>query len=276
MSLQWKRWQSPLTPTCDRSDRSKLKTRMELAERTAGLVSRDEFAKRRLSLEQEAKAATDQHIAPRRRIKQRLATRKERARAPTLSFAEEDDDDQPPAETTKRLRKDPAAETSFLPDRARDDALARRRQELSVQYEQEQEARRAEPFEVPYSFWDGRPQKYAVTVRKGTTVERFLSACCDTTPELRKCSAVDLILVKDDLIIPQSATFLELIVSGARGKAGPLFSDEPSELLSAGHLAKVMERRLYDRERRRGRVPYKFFEPLPPSEYLSKSEALLK
>ena len=141
-----------------------------------------------------------------------------------------------------------------------------------MQYDQEQEARRAEPFEVPYSFWDGRPQKYAVTVRKGTTVERFLSACCDTTPELRKCSAVDLILVKDDLIIPQSATFLELIVSGARGKAGPLFSDEPSELLSAGHLAKVMERRLYDRERKRGRVPYKFFEPLPPSEYLSKPD----
>ncbi len=248
--------------------------KLELAERTAGLVSRDEFAKRRHSLEQEAKAAADQHIASGRGQKQRLATRKQRARAPTLSFAENDDTEQPPTEPPKRkLRKDPAAETSFLPDRAREDALARRRQFLGAQYEKEQEARRAEPFEVPYSFWDGRPQKYAVTVRKGTTVERFLSACCDTTPELRKCSAVDLILVKDDLIIPQSATFLELIVSGARGKAGPLFSDEPSEMLSAGHLAKVMERRLYDRERRRGRVPYKFFEPLPPSEYLSKLEA---
>jgi len=42
--------------------------------------------------------------------------------------------------------------------------------------------------------------------------------------ELRNASPDQLMYVKEDLILPHSTTFYELIVNRARGKSGPLFN----------------------------------------------------
>ena len=43
-------------------------------------------------------------------------------------------------------------------------------------------------------------------------------------PELRSVTADQLMYVKEDLILPQTNTFYDFIVTKARGKSGPLFN----------------------------------------------------
>ena len=47
--------------------------------------------------------------------------------------------------------------------------------------------------------------------------------CRKQVPALRSAAADQIIYVKEDLIMPHSMTFYELIVNKARGKSGPLF-----------------------------------------------------
>ena len=58
---------------------------------------------------------------------------------------------------------------------------------------------------------------------KGFTIEQFLNKCREQVPALRSAAADQIIYVKEDLIMPHSLTFYELIVNKARGKSGPLF-----------------------------------------------------
>jgi len=86
--------------------------------------------------------------------------------------------------------------------------------------------------------------------------------------ELRSSSPDQLIYVKEDLIMPHNVTFYELIVKKARGKSGPLFNfdvhDDVRMVNDArvekdeSHAGKVMEKRLY--ERNREKFPYSRFE----------------
>ncbi len=84
-----------------------------------------------------------------------------------------------------------------------------------------------EKIQITYSYWDGSGHRRAINVTKGTTVGQFLEACrkslVDSFSELRSLSSENLLYVKEDLIIPQSYSFYDLIVTKARGKSGPLF-----------------------------------------------------
>ena len=82
-----------------------------------------------------------------------------------------------------------------------------------------------------------------------------------------------LLYVKEDLILPHHITFYELIVSKARGKSGPLFHFDVHDDVRVGsfdhrvekdesHAGKVMEKRLY--ERNKDKFPYSRFEVYDP------------
>ena len=51
---------------------------------------------------------------------------------------------------------------------------------------------------------------------KGFTIEQFLNKCREQVPALRSAAADQIIYVKEDLIMPHSLTFYELIVNKAR------------------------------------------------------------
>jgi protein FAM50 len=105
---------------------------------------------------------------------------KKRKKAPkaTLSFAmdeegEEDSpastpvndttEDDPPAKRGK-FRKNPNVDTSFLPDREREEEERKERERLRQEWLKKQEETKKEEIEVTYSYWDGSGHRKSVMV----------------------------------------------------------------------------------------------------------------
>lgn len=78
-----------------------------------------------------------------------------------LSFA---DDDQPDSPPKKRFAKNPGVDTSFLPDREREERERVEREELRKEWLAQQERLKAEIVEITYSYWDGSGHRKAVEV----------------------------------------------------------------------------------------------------------------
>lgn len=235
---------------------------------TVGLVTREDFLARRDAAEAAAKAAGGD--------KKRAAADDEtgraakKAAAAKLSFAvddedEDDEEDGAPAPflATRTTLKDPTARTDFLPDADRDARAAELRAALRAEYDARQEALKAAPLDITFSYWDGAGHRRSLTLPRGASVGEFLSAAraalAPSFRELRACSAADLLYVKEDVILPHDVTFHHLISTKARGKSGPLFhfdvhddvrivSDATREK-DESHAGKVVARSWYAKNR---------------------------
>lgn len=64
----------------------------------------------------------------------------------------------------KKFRKNPAVDTSFLPDREREEAERRQREELRQEWLKRQEEMKLEEIEITYSYWDGSGHRKSVVV----------------------------------------------------------------------------------------------------------------
>ena len=110
-----------------------------------------------------------------------MKKRKKSAKVTTLSFALDDDGDTAdstsgtatPSNGTnaeaqlqrKKFRKNPTVDTSFLPDREREDAERREREQLRQEWLKRQEDMKKEEIEITYSYWDGSGHRRSVVVR---------------------------------------------------------------------------------------------------------------
>jgi protein FAM50 len=113
----------------------------------------------------------------------KMKKRKKSAKA-TLSFAMDEEGDQdestkgensipkdkedeyqngPPSKKGK-FRKNPNVDTSFLPDRDREEAERKERERLRLEWLQNQEDIKKEDIEVVYSYWDGSGHRKSVMV----------------------------------------------------------------------------------------------------------------
>ncbi|KAF9646374.1 XAP5-domain-containing protein [Thelephora ganbajun] len=246
---------------------------------TVGLVRLEDFQARRKEI-QEAKereaAMTNELKGEQKKTKKRKKTQKS-----TLSFALDDegdeqessangtgsnspapgsgaDEDGNPTKKAK-LGKNPAVDTSFLPDREREEAERKEREELRQEWLKRQEELKNEDIEITYSYWDGSGHRKSVMCKKGDTIAQFLEKCRQQFPELRGVSVDNLMYIKEDLIVPQHYTFYNFIVNRARGKSGPLFNfdvhDDVRLLADASkekdesHAGKVVERSWYQRNK---------------------------
>jgi protein FAM50 len=70
---------------------------------------------------------------------------------------------EPPVKRNK-INKNPAVDTSFLPDREREENERRAREELRQEWLRKQEELKAEEIEVTYSYWDGSGHRKSVMV----------------------------------------------------------------------------------------------------------------
>ncbi|KAG8931164.1 hypothetical protein FRC01_001775 [Tulasnella sp. 417] len=263
-----------------------------LKKATIGLVTVEDFRKAREALE-EAKARESVQKAEVK--EERTKKRKKKVAKSTLSFGDEEAEEDegasskgkkkaadgdtesgassngdpqaqsahimvPPAPAAKRPKlKNPAVDTSFLPDRDREEQERLLREELRQKWLKEQEAIKKEDIEVTYSYWDGSGHRKSVTCKKGDDIGTFLGKCREQFPELRGVSVDNLMYIKEDLIIPQHYTFYDFIVNKARGKSGPLFNfdvhDDVRILADAtlekdeSHAGKVVERSWYQRSK---------------------------
>jgi protein FAM50 len=115
---------------------------------------------------------------PFRDEQKRVKKRKKVAKS-TLSFALDDEggedgkDNTPPSraneddeKTAKRpkTRKNPNVDTSFLPDREREELERKQREELRQEWLRKQEEMKKEEIEITYSYWDGSGHRKSVTV----------------------------------------------------------------------------------------------------------------
>ncbi|KAJ3725794.1 XAP5, circadian clock regulator-domain-containing protein [Lentinula raphanica] len=266
---------------------------------TVGLVHLEEFQQKRRELE-EAKAREAARTNELKDDMKKVKKRKKTAKA-TLSFAmdddaggdessskdspaqrrsaskeEEDADGDDRAKKRSKFRKNPNVDTSFLPDREREEAERKERERLRQEFLRKQEELKKEDIEITYSYWDGSGHRKSVVCKKGDSISTFLDKCRQQFPELRGVNVDNLMYVKEDLIIPhvcfqafilrcfsyrfaQHYTFYDFIVNKARGKSGPLFNfdvhDDVRLLADAtkekdeSHAGKVVERSYYQRNK---------------------------
>ncbi|KAJ3916838.1 XAP5, circadian clock regulator-domain-containing protein [Lentinula edodes] len=251
---------------------------------TVGLVHLEEFQQKRKELE-EAKAREAARTNELKDDIKKVKKRKKAAKA-TLSFAMDDegegeesiskaeseprsaskdeedadgDGDDERAKKRSKFRKNPNVDTSFLPDREREEAERKERERPRQEFLRKQEELKNEDIEITYSYWDGSGHRKSVVCKKGDAVSTFLDKCRQQFPELRGVSVDNLMYIKEDLIIPQHYTFYDFIVNKARGKSGPLFNfdvhDDVRLLADAtkekdeSHAGKVVERSYYQRNK---------------------------
>ncbi|SCV72650.1 BQ2448_4187 [Microbotryum intermedium] len=252
----------------------------QLKKSTYGLVQLSDFKETREKLEEAARREAAGTSELREEEKKKKKKKKEGKVKLSFAFddgeeeesttkkgkkagAEEDEegttDEGRPSKKAK-LGKNPSIDTSFLPDREREEAERKVRDELRREWLAKQETMKAEDIEITYSYWDGSGHRKVVTCKKGDTIAQFLDKCRLQFPELRAVSVDNLMYIKEDLIIPHHYTFYDFIVNRYRGKSGPMFNFDVHEdvrLISdasvekdESHAGKVVERSWYNRSKR--------------------------
>ena len=184
----------------------------------------------------------------------------------------------------KRFGMNPNVATHFLPDRERDEQENEMREELRRRWEENQKRVKDEDVEITYSYWDGSGHRKTVIMKKGNSIYQFLCKVLENIrsefPELKIVTGDQLMYVKEDLIIPQTNTFYDFIVSRARGKTGPLFNFDVREDVrlkydatvekEESHAGKVVLRSWYDRNKHI--FPASRWEPFDPTKDYGKED----
>ncbi|VDP23913.1 unnamed protein product, partial [Soboliphyme baturini] len=96
-----------------------------------------------------------------------------------LSFdpdEEENEDNSEPLEPPKKkkITKDPTVDTSFLPDKEREEEENRLREQLREEWMKRQEEIKKEPINIAFSYWDGSGHRRDLKMRKGNSIHQFL------------------------------------------------------------------------------------------------------
>ncbi|ETP47676.1 hypothetical protein F442_06415 [Phytophthora nicotianae P10297] len=238
----------------------------EFKRQTVGLVTAEEFRKKREDLQNRKSSRADVQSEEQQKEPKKKKKRKSKKVGP-LSFDMDDNEgDEEETVQPKRVKKsikNPNVETDFLPDKEREKEEARERQRLRAEWKEEQERIKNEDVAVTYSYWDGSGHRREITVPKKTTIGKYLELVKQQLvtefAELRGVSAENLIYIKEDLIIPHHYSFYDLIVTKARGKSGPLFHFDVHDDVrlvqdrrvekDESHPGKVVDRHWYEKNK---------------------------
>lgn len=258
---------------------------------TIGLVTLDQMKAKQETIvkEREKKLAQKEKEKNKEQMKALEAKEaeksKQRKQIQTLSFNVDDDEDEQKDDDdgeessdsskklkwteqveplSKKIKKNPNVDTSFLPDREREEAENKMREELRQQWVEKQAALKDEEIEITFSYWDGSGHRRSIIMKKGHSIYQFLQKCLEDVlrkefPELKTVSADQLMYVKEDLILPQHYTFYDFIITKARGKSGPLFQFDVKDDIrmisdatvekEESHAGKVLLRSWYEKSK---------------------------
>lgn len=262
---------------------------MQLKADTVGLVTLDQMKAKQETIvkEREKKLAQKEKEKNKEQLKvleaKEAEKSKQRKQIQTLSFnVDEDEDEDEKSENSsdnetkvkwteeqsepskKKIKKNPNVDTSFLPDREREEAENKLREELRQQWVEKQAALKDEEIEITFSYWDGSGHRRSIVQKKGNSIYQFLQKALEEVlrkefPELKAVSADQLMYVKEDLILPQHYTFYDFIITKARGKSGPLFQFDVKDDIrmisdatvekEESHAGKVLLRSWYEKSK---------------------------
>ncbi|KAG4076343.1 hypothetical protein HA402_005786 [Bradysia odoriphaga] len=199
-----------------------------------------------------------------------------------FKWIKDEDEDLMATVPAKKVRKNPDVDTSFLPDREREESENKLREELRQEWVGQQATLKDQEITITFSYWDGSGHRRSVQMKKGNSIYQFLQKCLEVLrkefSELKTVMADQLMYVKEDLILPQHYTFYDFIVTKARGKSGPLFQfdvhDDIRMISDAtiekeeSHAGKVLLRSWY--ERNKHIFPASRWEPYDPTKTYDK------
>lgn len=121
----------------------------------------------------------------------------------------------------KKIKKNPDVDTSFLPDREREEQENRMREALRQEWVAQQQTLKDQDITITFSYWDGSGHRRSAVMKKGNSIYQFLQKCLDVLrkefSELKTVMADQLMYVKEDLILPHHYTFYDFIVTKVRG-----------------------------------------------------------
>ncbi|XP_065210598.1 protein FAM50 homolog isoform X1 [Planococcus citri] len=279
----------------------------QIKDTTIGLVTLDEMKAKQENImkEREKKLAQKQLEKEKEKLRQLEAKQaeknKQKQQIQALSFSLDGDDEENEEDTfqsikteikpkeedeflvpKKKIKKNPDVDTSFLPDREREEEETKLREELRQEWAAKQSTLKEEEIDITFSYWDGSGHRKTVKMKKGNTIYQFLQKSLEMLrkefSELKAVTADQLMYVKEDLILPHHYSFYDFIVTKARGKSGPLFTfdvhDDIRLISDAGvekedsHAGKVLLRNWY--ERNKHIFPASRWEPFDPTKTYDK------
>ena len=121
-------------------------------------------------------------------------------------------------------------DTSFLPDKDREEEERLLREKLRQEWVEKQQKLKNEEVDLVFSYWDGSGHRRSLRIKKRMTIQMFLTKALEvlrrenTFNELKSASVDQLIFVKDDVILPHHYSFYDFIVTRARGRTALLFT----------------------------------------------------
>jgi hypothetical protein len=142
---------------------------------------------------------------------------------PSRSASVLEDDDISTRPKRIKLGKDPSVNTSFLPDREREEQERIENEIKRQEWLKRQEEIKAETVEIQFAYYDGLSHLGSVTVKKGEPVFNLIDKAKKQFTAIRDVSAEKLLFAKDDIIIPHELSLYYFEAHEVKGKFGPLF-----------------------------------------------------
>jgi protein FAM50 len=123
----------------------------------------------------------------------------------------------------KRMKKDPTVNTSFLPDREREEQDRIRKEKEHEQWLKRQEEMKTETIDIQFAYYDGLSHLESVTVKKGEPVFNLIDRAKQSFSAIRDIATEKLLFAKDDIIIPHEMSFYYFASHQVKSKYGLLF-----------------------------------------------------
>ncbi|PAV85210.1 hypothetical protein WR25_04173 [Diploscapter pachys] len=255
---------------------------------TVGLVTLDDMRElqKDVIVDREKKLARGEDESKKAESSKPKDTAEKYTQKRMLSFVgnDEEEEEEVVIVSKKRVGMDPTVDTSFLPDKERQEQLAKRKEELAAEWKAQQEKEKNDEITIAYVYWDGSSHRKNTRMKKGATIAQFLAKAIEALKkeftELKSCIPENLMFIKEDLIIPHFYTFQDFIATKAMGKTGPLYEfDAIGEIrlrqdaaldIGESHPAKVVLRSWY--ERNKHIYPASRWEPFVPNKKYKNSE----
>ena len=224
--------ESKITISTDKFVKQRDDRTSKLARDTVGLVHLEQFQKIREDLEGDEKARSEQEL----QAELERQRKKRQAEAARLSFADEEEAEEELVLPVKRgrLGADPKVKSYFEAS----DLIAQRDAASEAQSEKDsaEAAARAEklkntPVRLTLSFYDGADHRFFVDFKRGDPLLEVIKKCRLEYGPLRGVLVENLMLVKENLILPGELSVFDLEEMGALKDGGrgphhstPLFS----------------------------------------------------
>jgi len=153
------------------------------------------------------------------------ASANESSSKPSRSASVLETDDDPTTVKRKRIKlgKDPTVNTSFLPDREREEQERIANELKRQEWLKRQEEIKVETVELQFAYYDGLSHLGSVSVKKGEPVFNLIDRAKKGFPAIRDIATEKLMFAKDDVIIPQELSLYYFQAHEVKGKHGPLF-----------------------------------------------------